>query len=121
MRRTKVLLADDNSHLRSRIRTMLQADFEVVGAVSDGQSLVEAAAKLRPDVVVTDISMPKLGGIEAARAIRVALPDTKLIFLTMHEGNGYRKQAHRVGASAYVLKSAALEELSHAIRSAVGE
>jgi DNA-binding NarL/FixJ family response regulator len=119
MKRTRVLLADDNSFLRARIKTMLQAEFEVVGAVSDGQSLVEAAARLRPDVVVTDISMPKLGGIEAARAIRGTLPDIKLIFLTMHEENGYRKQAHRVGASGYVLKSAAHQELSHAIRSAM--
>src|SRR5690348_8343089 len=77
MKRTRVLLADDDSHVRASITTILQVDFEVVGSVPDGRSLIEAAARLRPDVVVTDISMPKLDGIEAARTIHSILPDIK--------------------------------------------
>jgi DNA-binding NarL/FixJ family response regulator len=119
MKRTRVLLADDDSNVRARITTMLQADFEVVGSVPDGHSLIEAAARLRPDVVVTDISMPKLDGIEAAETIRSILPDIKFVFLTMHDGRGYRRQAQRAGAVAYILKYAALEELNHAIRHAM--
>jgi DNA-binding NarL/FixJ family response regulator len=98
---------------------MLQANFDVVGSVPDGDSLIEAATRLRPDVVVSDISMPKLDGIEAARTIRSILPDIKFVFLTMHDGRGYRRQAQRVGAVAYILKYAALEELNHAIRRAM--
>ena len=120
MKRPRILLADDDSHVRARIGTMLQADFEVVGSVPDGDSLVEAAARLRPDVVVTDISMPKLDGIKAAIIIRGILPDIKLIFLTMQDGRGYRTQAQRVGAVAYILKYAAWEELNLAIRHATG-
>jgi DNA-binding NarL/FixJ family response regulator len=119
MKRTRVLLADDDSNVRARITTMLQVDFEVVGSVPDGHSLIEAAARLRPDVVVTDISMPKLDGIEAAETIRSILPDIKFVFLTMHDGRGYRRQAQRAGAVAYILKYAALEELNHAIRHAM--
>jgi DNA-binding NarL/FixJ family response regulator len=112
-------VADDDALVRARITAMLQADFEVVGSVPDGHSLIETATQLRPDVVVSDISMPKLDGIEAARIIRSILPDIKLVFLTMHDGRGYRRQAQRVGAVAYVLKSAAREELNHAIRHAM--
>jgi DNA-binding NarL/FixJ family response regulator len=119
MKRTRVLLADDDSNVRARITTMLQVDFEVVGSVPDGHSLIEAAARLRPDVVVTDISMPKLDGIEAAETIRSILPDIKFVFLTMHDGRGYRRRAQRAGAVAYILKYAALEELNHAIRHAM--
>jgi DNA-binding NarL/FixJ family response regulator len=112
-------LADDDSHVRARIAAMLEADFEVVGSVPDGYSLIETATQLRPDVVVTDISMPKLDGIEAARTIRSILPNIKFVFLTMHDTRGYRRQAQRVGAVAYVLKYAAREELNHAIRHAM--
>src|SRR5215472_1243602 len=92
MKRTRVLLADDDLHMRIRLNTLLRPDFEVVDAVSDGHSLVEAAFKLHPDVIVTDISMPKMNGIEAVRTIRCVLPDIKFIFLTMHDANGYRRE-----------------------------
>jgi DNA-binding NarL/FixJ family response regulator len=105
--------------MRTRLNTLLQADFEVVDAVSDGRSLVEAAFKLRPDVIVTDISMPKMNGIEAVRAIRAILPDIKFIFLTMHDARGYRREARSVGAAGYILKCAMREELSEAIHHAI--
>jgi DNA-binding NarL/FixJ family response regulator len=119
MKRTRVLLADDDSRVRSRVTTMLATDFEVVGSVPNGQCLIESTLRLRPDVVVTDISMPKLDGIEAARTIRRILPNIKIVFLTMHDGREYRRQAQSVGAVAYILKHAALEELNHAIRHAM--
>jgi DNA-binding NarL/FixJ family response regulator len=103
----------------AKVRKLLQTDFEVVGMVSDGRSLVEAALKCRPDVIVTDISMPRLNGIAAARNIRHALPRIKFVFLTMHSDHGYRTEAHSVGASAYILKSSAREELNQAIHDAM--
>jgi len=119
MKRNRVLLADDDPHMRATIHKLLQADCEIVDAVSDGRLLVEAALKLRPDVIVTDIAMPKMNGIEAARTIHRILPDIKFIFLTMHDGNGYRREAQSIGAAGYVLKSAAQEELKQAIHDAL--
>jgi DNA-binding NarL/FixJ family response regulator len=105
--------------MQACISALLQADFEIVGTVLDGCALVEATLKLRPDVVVTDISMPTMNGIEAVQVIRQILPDIKLIFLTMHNENSYRREAKRVGAAGYILKSAAREELSQAIHDAM--
>jgi DNA-binding NarL/FixJ family response regulator len=113
-----VLLADDQPML-AKLRKLLEADFEVVGLVSDGRSLVEAAFQWKPDIIVTDISMPKLNGITAARKIRHLLPRMKFIFLTMHSDHGYRTEALSVGASAYILKSSAREELIQAIHEAM--
>ena len=119
MKRTRILLADDDLHMLVSLKGLLQTDFEVVDAVSDGRSLVEDAFKLHPDVIVTDISMPKMNGIEAVRAIRCVLPDIKFIFLTMHDATAYRREARRVGAAGYVLKSAIREELTEAIHHAM--
>jgi DNA-binding NarL/FixJ family response regulator len=118
VKRARVLLADDQPML-ARIRNLLEADFDVVGMVSDGRSLVEAAFQSRPDIIVTDISMPKLNGITAARKIRHLLPKMKFIFLTMHSDHGYRTEALSIGASAYILKSSAREELNRAVHNAV--
>jgi len=115
MNRTRILLADDDLHMQASVYTLLHVDFEIVGTASDGLSLVEAALRLRPDVIVTDISMPGMNGFEAVRLIRQILPDIKFIFLTMHNGNSYRREARTVGAAGYVLKSAAREELSQMI------
>ena len=101
------------------INKLLQKDFDVVEMVSDGTSLVEAAIKLNPDVIVTDISMPKMSGIEAVRQIRSSLPGIKCIFLTMHGASGYRREAQSVGAAGYVLKSTAREELARAVHEAL--
>jgi DNA-binding NarL/FixJ family response regulator len=119
MKRTRILLADDDLHMLVSLKGLLQPDFDVVDAVSDGHSLVEDAFKLHPDVIVTDISMPKMNGIEAVRTIRCVLPDIKFIFLTMHDAIAYRREARRVGAAGYVLKSAVREELSEAIHHAM--
>lgn len=119
MTRTRILLADDNLPLLAATGKLLQTDFEVVGMVSDGDSLVEAALRLQPDVIVTDISMPKMNGIDAVRKIRSSLPMIKFIFLTMHATHGYRREAQSVGAVGYVLKSSAREELNQAIHHVV--
>ena len=119
MKRTRILLADDDLPMLAAISTLLQAEFEVVGMVSDGHSLVEAAFTLQPDVIVTDISMPKMNGIEAVRKIRGTMSGIKCIFLTMHAANVYRREAQSVGAAGYVLKSSAREELNQAIHHAL--
>jgi len=119
MKRTRILLADDDPPMLAATGKLLQADFEIVDMVSNGQSLLEAALKLHPDVIVTDISMPQLNGIEAVRRIRVSLPEIKCIFLTMHAANGYRRRAQSVGAAGYILKSAVREELKPAIYHAI--
>jgi DNA-binding NarL/FixJ family response regulator len=119
IRRARILLADDDQRMVANISKLLQSDFEVVGAVSDGRSLVDAALEWRPDIIVSDIAMPKLNGIDAARQIIDCLPDIKFIFLTMHSGQQYRAEAHRVGAVAYILKTSAREELNQAVHDAI--
>lgn len=118
--RTRVLLADDDLQMLVKIDKLLEPDFDVVERVSDGRALVEAALKFRPDVVVTDISMPRLNGLEAVRQIRGSLPGTKCIFLTLHDENDYRLEAQAAGGEAYVLKSAARRELNKAIQRVTG-
>jgi DNA-binding NarL/FixJ family response regulator len=119
MKRARILLADDDLHVLATVNNLLRTDFEIVEMVSDGPSLVAAALEFRPDVIVTDISMPKMNGIEAIRQIRGFLPGVKCIFLTMHGASGYRREAQNVGATGYVLKSSAREELNLAIRHAI--
>jgi DNA-binding NarL/FixJ family response regulator len=115
MKRARLLLGDDHALILDGIRASLQPDFDIVGVAQDGKALVEAAERLHPDLVVLDISMPLLNGFEAARHIRETHPDTKLIFLSQHLNPAYVKHALRVGASGYVLKSGATEELRAAI------
>jgi DNA-binding NarL/FixJ family response regulator len=117
-KRIRILLADDDLNALAAIRKLLQSDFEIVDVVQDGSSLVEAALRWRPDVIVSDISMPKLNGIEAARKILDSLPGIKFIFLTMHASIAYRRAALNLGASGYVLKSSAREELTQSVRDA---
>src|SRR5215469_2748183 len=118
-KRIRILLADDDLRVREMANELLRAEFEVVDMVSDGAALVAAAFRLRPDVIVTDISMPAISGIEAVRQIRSVMPEIKFVFFTMHDANGYRREAQSAGAAGYVLKSSAREELSRTIRDAV--
>lgn len=112
----RLLLADDHLVVLEGLQRLLtRPELEIVGAVHDGQELVNAAAELQPDVIVADISMPGLSGVEAAVRIREKDKRVKIIFLTMHPELSYAVQAMRAGASGYVLKHAAGSELFEAI------
>lgn len=117
MKRARVLLADDHPLTLDGLRTFLQPHLESVGTVMDGRALVEAALLLKPDLIILDITMPLLNGIDAASLIKKSLPNTKLLFITMHVNPAYLEAALNVGALGYVLKSAAREELLDAIES----
>ena len=112
----RVLLADDHTLMVDGIRLMLQPEFELVGSVEDGQALLKAARDLKPDIILLDISMPLLNGVDAAHQLRRILPSAKLIFVTMHADPDFVAEAFRAGASAYVLKRAAASELLTAMR-----
>jgi DNA-binding NarL/FixJ family response regulator len=111
----KVLLGDDHVLILDGLRAALQTNYEVVGVAKDGRALVREAERLKPDCIIIDISMPVLNGFEAAKQIKKNLPQAKLIFLSQHLNPAYLKQALRLGASGYVLKSGAIEELQQAI------
>ena len=119
MNRTRILLADDHKILVEGLRSLLEPEFELVGMVEDGRALVAAAEKLQPDVIVADISMPLLNGIEAVRQIRANGSSAKVIFLTMHPDVSYARRALEEGASGFVLKHSASSELVTAIRQAL--
>lgn len=115
----KVLLADDHSLLLTAFERLLTGECDVVGQVTDGRALVAAAEELKPDVIVLDISMPLLNGLEAGRQIKHRMPDIKLIFLTMNEEPDIAAEAFRSGASGYLLKRSAGSELATAIKEVV--
>jgi DNA-binding NarL/FixJ family response regulator len=115
MNQTRILLADDHRIVAEGLRGLLEAEFGLVEIVANGRELVAAAEKLRPDVIVTDISMPLLNGIDAVRQIRKKQKDIKVVFLTMHPEPSYAAAAFDAGASGYVLKHAATAELVTAI------
>lgn len=117
MKRPRVLMADDHSLVLAGLRKLVEADCDVVGTVEDGRALVEAAQQLRPDLILLDISMPLLNGLEAARQLRTLVPDCKLIVLTMHASPTYATEAFQAGASGYLLKRSAASELGLAIAS----
>jgi DNA-binding NarL/FixJ family response regulator len=112
----RLLIADDHKIFAEGLKRLLNADFDIVGVVADGRDLVAAAEKLRPDVMVVDISMPMLNGIEAVRQIKKVHPEIKVVFLTMHPDVAYAASAFKAGASGYVLKHSAPDELVTAIR-----
>ena len=116
MSRPRVLLADDHRLLRDAFIRLLESDCEVVGAVADGRALLEAARNLEPDIVVLDVAMPLLNGLDAARQLKRAMPKVKVIFLTMSEDPDVAAEAFRVGASGYLLKNSAASELIQAIQ-----
>jgi DNA-binding NarL/FixJ family response regulator len=116
MTRPRVLLADDHALLLGAFEKLLNEECDVVGQVSDGRALVEAAERLKPDAIVLDISMPLLNGLEAGRQIKQRDRTVKLIFLTMNEDADLAAAAFQAGASAYLLKRSAASELTTAIR-----
>lgn len=118
MPRTKVLLADDHVVVAKGLEALLKDTFDLVGVVHDGRALIEAVETLRPDVVVTDISMPLLNGLDAVRQIRTRRPDVKVVVLTMHKETQLAADAFRAGASGYLLKVSPGEELITAIQQA---
>ena len=119
MRRPRVLLADDHKIVTEGLKGLLEPEFELVGTVEDGRALLAAAEKLRPDVIVADISMPLLNGIDSVRQIKKGHGEIKVVFLTMHPDVTYAVSAFEAGASGYVLKHSAPTELVTAIRSAL--
>jgi len=114
----RILLADDHRRLLELIRGLLEPTYDVVGCVEDGESLVEAAGNLHPDVIVTDISMPKLDGIEAADRLRES-GSSKIVFLTVHADPDFAQAALKTGALAYVSKLRINTDLLIAIREAL--
>jgi|SRR5580704_2753365 DNA-binding NarL/FixJ family response regulator len=114
--RARVLIADDHKLVAEACKGLLEPEFDVVGTVSDGRALLQAAAELRPDVVILDISMPQLNGLDAGEQIKQKSRGTKLIFLTMMLGPDVAAEAFRRGASGYVLKHCNAEELVVAVR-----
>jgi DNA-binding NarL/FixJ family response regulator len=114
-KRPRVLVADDHALVSAGISKLLENDCELVGTVSDGRALISAARDYNPDVILLDISMPILNGLEAARQVRQEWPQAKLIFVTVHSDTPYVIQAFRAGASGYVLKRSAAAELVTAV------
>ncbi|MDH5253988.1 MAG: response regulator transcription factor [Nitrospira sp.] len=114
--RPRILIADDHSLILAGIRKLVETEGDVVGTVEDGRALVEEAQKLRPDLILLDISMPLLNGLDAARQLTKLVPDSKLIFLTMHATPTYATEAFKAGASGYLIKRSAASELKQAIQ-----
>jgi DNA-binding NarL/FixJ family response regulator len=117
--RPRVLLADNHAGILVALQRLLEPACEVVGRVSDGAALLDAATKLRPDIVVVDISMPQINGLEACRRIKHQTPQTKVVVLTAANDEDVRQHAFNVGASAFVLKYAMVDELMNAIQKAI--
>jgi DNA-binding NarL/FixJ family response regulator len=119
MSRARVLIADDHQILAEGLRGLLEPEFEVVGVVADGRGLVAAARSHRPDVIVADVTMPSLNGIEAAVQLRDLGVEAKVVFLTMHRDVAYARQALDAGAAGFVLKHSVASELITAVREAL--
>ena len=114
-RRPRVLLADDHTLVLEGLRRLLEDRCELVGMVEDGRALVEIAPRLAPDLILLDISMPVLNGLDAARRLRKLVPESRIIFLTMHADPTYASEAFDAGAAGYLLKRSAASELDDAI------
>jgi len=119
MSRKRVLLADDHAMFHEGLERLLSPIYDIVGRVQDGRALVEMAAELLPDLIVADISMPELNGIEAIREIKASAIDTKIVLLTMHEDPEYAIEALHAGALGYVVKHSASTELLSALEEAL--
>ena len=116
MTKPRVVLADDHTLVLEGFKRMLEDTCDLVAMVEDGRALIEAAVRFDPDLVILDISMPLLNGIDAARQLKKQCPRAKLLFITMHADRAYLKAAFQAGASGYLLKRSASDELEEAIR-----
>jgi len=122
MRRTRILLADDHAVVRQGFKMILsaQGDMEIVGEAANGREAVELAEQLKPDIVVMDVAMPELNGIEATRRLAGTAPHTRVIALSMHKDSVYVREILRAGARGYLLKDSGAEDLVRAIRAVAG-
>lgn len=116
MRRPTVVIADDHLLVSEALRSVLAADFDVIGVFTDGMAVVEGAPALAPDVIVLDIGMPLLNGLDAGRELKRLVPKAKLIYVTMNNRPSLVTEAFKSGASGYVLKQSAISELSQCLR-----
>lgn len=118
MKKVKLLVADDHKIFRQGIKKLLEEepDLQVVGEAADGRETIKKATELKPDVILMDIAMANLNGLQATKQIKKILPDTKVIMVTMHKNEEYVLQSFQAGASGYILKEGAVEELVSAIR-----
>jgi len=119
MTRPRILMADDHLMLLEAFKALLEPDFDVVGTVTDGRALLEEFSRLHPDVVLLDVAMPLLNGLDAGRQLKAQRRSVKLIYLTMNPDPDLAGEALRLGASGYVLKSSAAQELKQAIQEAL--
>jgi len=119
MTRPRIILADDHTLVLDALKNLIEPEFDVVGTFSDGISLVEGAAELKPNVIVLDVGMPKMNGLNAGERLKQTMPLVKLVYLTMNQDPDIAGEAFRLGASAYVLKNSAAKELLQAIREVV--
>jgi DNA-binding NarL/FixJ family response regulator len=115
-RRPRILIADDHKLVVEGLRKLLEKEFEVVGTVANGRALLAAAERLKPAVILVDVSMPLLNGIDACARLRVLLPSSRVVVLTMHADRSYAAEAFKAGAAGYVLKGSATSELVRAIQ-----
>lgn len=119
MKPIRILLVDDHAILVESLKKLLESDFDVVGSAGDGRTMIEMALELKPDVVLLDLTLPVLNGLEAARRLKKRAPDIIIIFLTMNEDRELAAEALLIGAAGYVLKKSAASEVRQAIRSAL--
>ena len=119
MHSARILLADDHKEIRDKVRRCLEAEFHVLDAVGDGRALLDAAARLKPDVCLLDISMPELNGIETATQLKENGSKAKVIFLTVHEDMDFAQAALKTGASGYVIKRQMASDLRRAVNEAL--
>lgn len=115
MRRPRIFLADDHTLLLEAFSNLLSSKYEIVGTATDGREMLSAVKKLQPDVVILDISMPNLNGLDAGEKLKKLFPEMKLVFLTVNEDSDMVTEAFRIGANGYLLKNSAASELFQAI------
>jgi RNA polymerase sigma factor (sigma-70 family) len=119
MKRIRILLADDHTMICAGFQKLLEPEYEVVGTVGDGRALIRAAEELEPDLVLVDVGMPLLNGLDAARTLKKLMPRVRLIFLTINPDPALALEAFRIGASGYLLKDSSADELLKTVRDVV--